>query len=532
MSGFFDYFSSHLDIILQYTLQHLRIGMLAVSIAIVIGVPLGLLITKVKWLRKFSLGTASVMQAIPSLAFMGLLIPLVGIGDKTAIIIIAIYAVLPILRNTYTGLTNVDESTVEAARGIGMTESQVLFRVQFPMAMPVIMAGVRVAAVNSVSTATLAAFVGGGGLGKLIQAGIQIINTNMILSGAIPACLLALLMDYLFSRIEKAVVPISLRLTGATIDEKKIGQMKRQQKRTLAVTGLVFCLLIGSLVYDSVGRRKGEAAVMTIGNTGYIELRIVSQLYAQVIEEYTDVEVAINDEIGGFMLVWEAMKAGEIDASPSYTGTYYGTVLGGTIEKNLDADFIYASVDQGLDAYGISGAGQLGPNNQYVFAVTPETAEKYHLQKVSDLRSVAPQMKVGCSPNFYSRDVDGLFPCCQDYGLNFADALTFSAAPMYLALEAGEVDVIVTYRTDGLIQKYDLVFLEDDHEFFPPYVLFMMVSDEILDSHPDVLQACLMLEKNVSDEEMQDMNYRGAENGEDPYTIAHEFLVAKGLLGH
>lgn len=528
MSSFLAYVADNYEILIQYTMQHLRIGMLAVSIAILIGMPLGLIISRIPWSRKPVLGCASIMQAVPSLALMGMFIPLIGIGDKTAITIIALYAILPILRNTYTGLTNIDQSTLEAARGIGMTERQVLFKVQLPLALPVIMAGVRVAAVSSVSTATLAAFIGGGGLGKQIQAGIQIISTNMILSGAIPACMLALLMDYLFGLIEKAVVPISLRLASSAIDRAAVERMKKSRKRTFIVAGLVISIMFGSLVYDSIDWDKEDRLV--IGTTEYIELRIISQIYKQLIEDRTDVTVDLNNAMGSFLIVWEALKADEISGVPGYTGTYYSTVLGQELYPGIGAEEIYDKIEIALEDYGVTAAGQLGPNNQYVFAVKPELAEKYGLETVSDLKAIAPQLSIGCSPNFYSRDIDGLVPACEEYGLEFKNALTLGAAPMYLALENDEIQVIVTYKTDGLLQKYDLVFLEDDKQFFPPYVLFMMVDDAILEKHPEVLDACMELEFAISDQEMQDLNYRGAELGEEPADIAHDFLVEKGLL--
>ena len=217
MTSFLQYVADNSSLLIEYTLQHLRIGMLAVAIGIVIGLPLGLLIAKLPFAQKPVLGLSSVMQAVPSLALMGFFIPFIGIGDKTAIVIIGLYALLPIIRNTYTGLTNIDQSMMEAARGIGMTETQILFRVQLPLALPVIMAGIRVAAVNSIGSATIAAFIGGGGLGKQIYAGIQIINVNMILSGAIPACLLALLIDFIFSLIEKVCDRVGIIIDGRMI---------------------------------------------------------------------------------------------------------------------------------------------------------------------------------------------------------------------------------------------------------------------------------------------------------------------------
>ena len=528
MTSFIGYFVSNIPVILQYTMQHLRIGTLAVTAAILVGVPLGLIISKSKWFSRPVLNLASIMQAIPSLALMGVFIPIIGIGDKTAIVIIALYALLPIIRNTFTGITTISEETIDAARGIGMTEKQILFRVQLPLALPVIMAGIRTAAVNSVGMATIAAFIGGGGLGKQIYAGIQIINTTMILSGALPACLLALLVDFVFSLIEKAVVPISLRLTSENIDFDKIQKMKMSQKRTLRIVSCCLLFLVGSVIYDSIEITKTET--ITIGTTEYIEERIVSQLYKQIIESHTDIKVKLNNAMGGTLVVWEALKNAEIDMVPGYTGTYYATVLGLKLYPGMTRQDTYNNVQEALKEHNIRATGQLGPNNQYVFAVKPELAEQYHIQKVSDLTRYAKNWTVGCSQGFYARENDGLFPVCNEYGMSFKNALTFGAAPMYLALENGDVDVIVTYRTDGLLQKYDLTLLEDDHNFFPPYVLFSMISEQTLNKYPELLDAVLLLENAVTDEEMQNMNYRGAQNGEDPAVIAEDFLVSHGFI--
>ena len=528
MNSIIEYFINNYPLILQYTMQHLRIGTLAVSAAILVGIPLGLLINNSKWASKSVLNIASIMQAIPSLALMGVFIPIIGIGDKTAIVIIAMYALLPIIRNTYTGLSNISEQTIDAARGIGMTERQILFRIQFPLALPVIMAGVRTAAVNSVGMATIAAFIGGGGLGKQIYAGIQIINTTMILSGALPACFLALLVDFIFGLIEKAVVPISLRLTSENIDKSRIIKMKRNQKRTLILVSCCLLLMVGSVIYDSIDTKKG--ATITIGTTEYIEERIVSQLYKQIIEDRTEINVKLNNAMGGTLVVWQALLNNEIDMVPGYTGTYYATVLGLQLYPGMTKFDTYVNVQKKLQDFNITATGQLGPNNQYVFAVKPSLAQQYNLSKVSDLSPYASDWVVGCSQGYYARENDGLFAVCDEYGMTFKNALTFGAAPMYLALENNDVDVIVTYRTDGLLQKYDLVLLEDDHNFFPPYVLFSMVTDQTLSKYPELLDTVLLLENAVTDEEMQNMNYRGAQNGEDPSEIARDFLISHGLI--
>jgi len=193
--------------ILALTLEHLYLTGLAMGLAILIGVLLGILLTRFERLATPVLGTASVIQTVPSLAILGFLIPLLGIGFAPAIVALFLYALLPIIRNTYTGVIGVDPAIIEAAVGVGMTQRQVLTLVRLPLALSVIMAGIRTATVICVGIATLCAFIGAGGLGELIFSGISMVNANMILAGAIPAALLALILDFVLGRIEKMLAP-------------------------------------------------------------------------------------------------------------------------------------------------------------------------------------------------------------------------------------------------------------------------------------------------------------------------------------
>ncbi|MGB9680172.1 MAG: ABC transporter permease [Thermoanaerobacteraceae bacterium] len=207
MGNFINFFISRINEIDKLILQHIELTLIAVLIAIAIGVPLGILITRVRKLSTFVIGIANVMQAIPSLALLGFLIPVLGIGSPPAITMVFLYSLLPIIKNTYTGLVNINPDILESGRGMGMTEGQLLRMVQIPMALPVIMAGIRISTVTAVGLMTIAAFIGAGGLGYMIFTGIQMVNTNMILSGAIPAAILALLMDFILGHVEKAVTP-------------------------------------------------------------------------------------------------------------------------------------------------------------------------------------------------------------------------------------------------------------------------------------------------------------------------------------
>ncbi|WP_172283412.1 ABC transporter permease/substrate-binding protein [Chryseobacterium sp. LAM-KRS1] len=212
------------DKLLLQIIQHLGLTFVSLLLAIIVGVPLGIFIARKKLFANPVLGTAGILQTIPSIALLGFMIPAFGIGATPAIVALLIYALLPIIRNTYTGITGVDASVVEAAQAMGMNKKQLLFKVELPLAMPVIIAGIRTAAVINVGVATLASFVAAGGLGEFIFGGISLNNTNMILAGAIPAALLAIILDQLISVLQKSgyrrlrkmlfIIPIVLVIIG------------------------------------------------------------------------------------------------------------------------------------------------------------------------------------------------------------------------------------------------------------------------------------------------------------------------------
>src|SRR5690348_3213741 len=196
--------------VLQLTLEHLWLVGTSILIAVVIGVPLGIWLTRRPKFEKPVIGAANVIQTIPSLALFGFLLPAPWIGeraDRLAILALTLYALLPLIRNTYVGITGVDRSIVEAGRGMGMTDRQLLFQVELPLALSVIIAGIRVATVISVGLATIAAAIGAGGLGEFIFRGLAMVNNAVILAGAIPAALMALLADFLLGRLEKRLRP-------------------------------------------------------------------------------------------------------------------------------------------------------------------------------------------------------------------------------------------------------------------------------------------------------------------------------------
>ncbi|MBA2876809.1 ABC transporter permease [Thermaerobacillus caldiproteolyticus] len=191
--------------------EHVLLSGIAMAIAIIIAVPLGIALTRNKKLAEPIIGITAIVQTIPSLALLGFMLPIFGIGKPPAIIALTLYALLPILRNTYTGILGVDPALVEAGKGMGMTSRQILWMVELPLSLPIIMAGVRTATVLTIGVAALATFIGAGGLGDLIDRGLRVADKNLILAGAIPAAILAILFDLALRKVEEKVTPKGLK---------------------------------------------------------------------------------------------------------------------------------------------------------------------------------------------------------------------------------------------------------------------------------------------------------------------------------
>ncbi|MCF6136204.1 ABC transporter permease [Pseudalkalibacillus berkeleyi] len=210
-SKFIDTFILRWPTILEALQEHLYLSFVSIFIGILISVPLGIVISRLKKIAELVIGITAVFQTIPSLALFGFLLPVFGIGSTPAIIALMVYALLPILRNTYTGIVGVDDSLIQAGKGMGMTSGQILWKIELPLALPVIMAGIRTATVLTIGVATLATFIGAGGLGDIIYRGLSTLNNELVLAGAIPAALLAIFFDTILKGIERIVTPKGLK---------------------------------------------------------------------------------------------------------------------------------------------------------------------------------------------------------------------------------------------------------------------------------------------------------------------------------
>lgn len=521
--SFMNYIIQNKDQILSLTIEHIKLTAIAVGLAILIGVPLGILISYAKKLNKPVLGIANVIQAIPSMALLGFTIPFLGIGTLPAIVMVVLYSLLPIIKNTYTGIQNINPETIEVSKGIGLTKLQILTKVQIPLALPVIMAGIRISSVTAVGLMTMAAFIGGGGLGFLVFSGIRTVNNYQILAGAIPACILALFVDYLVGLVEKLVTPISLQITAGS-KEKRM-KKRKMQKIILSITAT---LIIIAFVIPSIGNMSKSNKVIRIGSKDFTEQLVLANMFSDLIEEKTDITVKRELNLGGTQVCFSALRSGNIDLYFDYSGTAYGDTL--KYPLNTDMEEVYNTVKKDFkEQYHIGVLKQMGFNNTYVVAVRKETAEQYNLKSVSDLKGIAPKLKIGTTFEFLNR-ADGLPGLTSHYGLQFKDMIGLDGAARYLALMNQETDVVDAFSTDGLLKKFDLVTLKDDKQFFPPYYAIPLIREETMEAYPELVPIIEELGTALTEDIMIDLNYKVDELQMEPDVVARDFLVESGFI--
>jgi osmoprotectant transport system permease protein len=502
-------------------LEHLFLVLVSTGIAILIGVPLGVLLTRKPSLSKPVLGFANIMQTVPSLALFGFLIPiniylfhvriLGGIGARTAIVALVLYALLPIIRNTFTGISGVDPAIREAGRGMGMTDRQLLFQVELPLALGVIIAGVRVATVICVGTATIAAAIDAGGLGRYIFRGLRMNDNVLILAGAAPAALIALAADLLLGYIERSLQ------AGEAI-------RKRSRKVLLAVASALVLFGIFMVMNLFHGKTSGRVAV---GSKDFTEQVILGELLAQTIESSTALTVERRFDLGG-TLAHEALVAGEIDTYVEYTGTALLAILKGS--PSSDPQEVYRRVKaEYATRFNLEWLKPLGFNNTFAILVRRDDAQKFRLKTITDAAKVSAQWRAGFGQDFMSRQ-DGYPGFARTYGFHFQEIREMDLSLTYRALADKQVDLIAGNSTDGLISRYGLVQLEDDRRYFPPYDAVPVVRQSVLKDHPELREILDRLGGILSVEEMRKLNYQVDSGKRQAKDVVREFLIDKHLL--
>lgn len=499
-----------------YLTAHLQLTLFALLVGTAFSIPVGVLVTRRRWLDQPVLAVASAIQTIPSLAMLAVMVPALAavgfrsIGFLPAFIGLVLYSILPILRGTVTGLETVDAAVVEAARSVGMTPGQRFRRVELPLALPVIVAGIRTATVWTVGIATLSTPVGAPSLGNYIFAGLQTRNFTAVLVGSVAAAVLALVLDALVRALGAAVL--------------------RRRRGWTAVVLIIFALLYA---YTAASFARGASGTdrdrILVGAKTFTEQYILSDILSQQIRDMTGAPVEVVASLGS-TVAFDALRNGEIDVYVDYSGTIWATIMHrDTVPANrvdvLDEVRRFLS-----ERYGVAVVAALGFENAYTLAMRRLQAERLGIVRIADLTQYAPRMVIGGDYEFFGRPEWAAIR--QTYGLVFERLRTMDASLMYQAAATGDVDVISAFSTDGRIGAFDLKVLEDDRGAIPPYDAVILAGPRLVRDRPEAIAVLRQLAGTIDADRMRRMNFAVDENGADPATVAEAFLrdlrAAKG----
>ena len=494
---------------LNLTVEHILISLLAISIASVLGIILGIIISEYRRFSGLILGTVNILYTIPSIALLGFFITITGVGNTTALIALIIYALLPIIRSTYTGIVNINPLIIEASEGMGSTKLQQLFKVKLPLALPVLMSGIRNMVTMTIALAGIASFVGAGGLGVAIYRGITTNNSAMTFLGSLLIALLALIFDFILGIMEK-------RLTNHKRTKYKVNFK-------LVILGL-FIIIFGA--YFSLNSKKDKT--INIATKPMTEGYILGQMLTELIEQDTDLKVNMTTGVGGGTSnIQPAMVKGEFDLYPEYTGTSWEAVL--KKEGSYDESKFDELQKEYKEKYNLEYVNLYGFNNTYGLAVNKDIAEKYNLKTYSDLAKVSNNLIFGAEYDFFERE-DGYKELQKVYNVDFKKKIDMDIGLKYQAMKDKKIDVMVIFTTDGQLAISDVVVLEDDKKMYPSYRAGTVVRSEILSKYPELKAVLEKLNNILDDKTMADLNYQVESEGKKPEDVAREYLQEKGLL--
>ena len=538
--------------ILQRCGEHLLMVALAVAIALLIALPLGVLMQGRPRLAQLVLGLANAVQTIPSLAIFGLLLTvpvLGGIGPTPAVLALVLYALLPLLRGLVTGLNQVPSGLKEAGRALGLSRGQVLRHVEFPLALPSLMAGLRVATVISVGVATIGAAIGAGGLGVFIFRGIATVNNSLLLAGALPAAAIALVADGALGALENRLSRRGAKggSQGGGPGGRRPAWRRRRWRQLLAGALLVATLLAIPVAWrwlapaggnpaggHPAGGKPASGETVVVGAKGYTEQLLLGELLAQEIEANTSLRVKREFSLGSTFLLHEAVRQGRIDGYVEYTGTAWTAILRQPPLPPERRAAVWQRARQLYDErYGLRMFPSLGFENSFAILIRQADGQRLGLRTISEAVKPARQWRAAFGYEFLNR-ADGFPGLAERYGLRFAaPPSAMDLGLTYRALADGRVDLIAGDSTNGLISALKLQKLEDDRAYFPPYDAVPVFNAASLRRHPELVPLLERLSGRLSAATMQKLNAAVDLQGQTPELVMRRWRrdSAAGRVG-
>lgn len=469
-----------------YFQGHLVLTLIAMTLGILVSIPLGIWAAQSARVKRPLLTIVSIIQTFPSVAILALVVALLGgrIGLVPAITALVLYSMLPIVRNTVTGLETVSSDVVEAARGIGMSSRQILVKVRIPLALPVIIAGIRTAAVWTVGLATLSTLVGATSFGNYIFTGLQTRNLVAVTVGSLAAASMAVLLDGLIAGIQWLT------------EHRNETSSKNYRRIKSAVAGSSMLALV-FVVYTLLPEEEVD---FVVGGKGFTEQYIIAGLVAAELEA---VGFTTEQRLGmGTEVVYEATANNTVDVYLEYSGTVWANIMGR--EDNPGRDQILQEVSAHIaQADNMTNVAALGFQNLYALAMRRDRAQELGLQTIEDLQPIAQTLVAAGDLEFFGRPE--WINIRDTYNIDFDEKLTFDTTLMYTAVNDGQVDLISAYTTDGRVAAFDLLILQDTLNAIPPYDGFLAVSERAM-ADSEFVQVLTNLADKISDEEMREAN--------------------------
>ena len=519
MSGLLSFMAERWPELLEKLLQHVLLTGISTAVAIVIGLSVGIVLSRRRAWQGPVMAVVNALQTIPSLAMLAFLLPLFGIGMLPALIALTLYALLPIMRNTLTGIDGLPPEILQACAALGFTDHQRLWQVELPLALPTIMAGIRTATVISVGVATLAAFIGAGGLGDFIVRGLAVNNNALVLLGAVPAALLALTLDQALQLVER-------RLRRRRPARNKRETKHERRRKLLALSMILVLLLAGSLLWWR--SQPDPDNTIRVASKNFTEQYILAEIMAQMLAAHTDLNIERKLNLGSVNVVHNALLNNEVDLYAEYTGAAWRVIL--DQQQTLDAATTFEQVKQAYrQQFELVWLPPFGYENTFAILVTEELAAQHQLTTISDLVAIAPELTIGFSAEFHERS-DGYLALRKAYELQFAGTAEMDLGLLYQALRAGRINVAVGNSTDGRIPTFNLRMLRDDLGFFPPYDAAPVVRAELLQQHPEVAAVLQRLAGRIDTETIRELNRAVDQQQRSAAAVATDFLQQQGLL--
>lgn len=505
-----------------YTAAHLQLSLWALAIAVAVSAPLGVWAHRRPRAGPALLAVAGALQTIPSLALLAFMVPVLAalgswtasalgfavpaIGRAPALAALSLYGTLPILQNVVAGLAGVDPALREAARAMGMTGRQRLWRVELPLALPVMVAGLRTAAVWVVGTATLATPVGAPSLGHFIFGGLQTRNYAAVSLGCAAAAGLAFALDRTIALLERGVAA------------------GRRGPVVAALAGLAALAAVAGLPQAGARGAAGGPAPVVIGAKSFTEQYVLAEILAGWLDREAGAPTRVLGSLGSTVL-FDALRADEVDVYVDYTGTLWATILRRSGPAPDRATLLSAVRRALADEHGVTVAASLGFENAYALAMRAERARALGVATVADLAPHAPGLAIGADYEFLTRPEWRALASA--YGLAFGSARSMDPSLMYQALADGQVDVISAFSTDGRIAALDLVLLRDERGVIPPYDAVVLAGPRLARERPEVLAALGRLEGALDAAAMQRLNGAVDQAGRTPREVARAWLAGR-----